>query len=341
MNKAKHTDHSLMINRAVILLIIFAILFTNSSVNTLAAYSRTEISGTVYEFDKDSHYEFHENKDELKKAEETYGTFSVSGNISNVGKKDGVPSYEVADGNLSFFYNYSDTKLNADEDSWHLIDDNSKKVADITLDNNIMKGAIILQTSRDRKTWIDVESITNAFSDTPIRTNSIYTTTDVQLINGYYYRAIIAYELRIRTEKSSFLFINTDKHDYKKCAEVYEFYAFTDSGESDTTDTKQTYNLGSKVRAKNFDGYSGQETIDKNDPHYGWDLGNFFVSGYTDEIKNSDEDIVFLKNVGDKVTLWFKLNENINGLCGNEDLTVTADIRVPRVLSVGQYKIFI
>ena len=226
---------------------------------------------------------------------------------------------------MALFYNYGDSMLNADEDSWHLIEDKSKKVDTLTLDGNIMKGTIILQTSKDQKTWIDVDSITNAFSDTPIRTSAIYNTTDVQLINGCYYRVIVAYELCIRTEESNFLFINTDKHDYKKCVEVYECYAFTDNGDADVFDPNQTYSLGSKVRVENFDGYSGKETIDKKDVHYGWELGNFFVSGYTDEVAGSDGNMVFLKNVGDKVTLWFKLNENINGLNGQDNLSITAD----------------
>ncbi len=35
--------------------------------------------------------------------------------------------------------------------------------------------------------------------------------------------------------------------------------------------------------------------------------------------------MIFLKNVGDKVTLWFNLKENIDSLHGNKDLSVTAD----------------
>ena len=286
---------------------------------------KTEVPGSVYEFGKDSHYEFHENADAVSSENFTYGTFSIGGSISDVTKKDGVPAYQVSEGNLSFFYNYGDTLLHANEDDWHLIDDKSKKVADITLNSNIMKGAIILQTSKDRKNWIDVGSVTNAFSNIPIQTSSIYSTTDVQLMNGCFYRVIVVYELCVRTEDSKFLFINTDKHEYKKYAEVYEFYAYTGSGAADVVDSEQTYNLGSKVRAKNFDGYSGETTIDKKDDHYGWELGRFFVSGYTDEVANADGNMVFLKNVGDKVTLWFKLNENINALRGNKNLTITAD----------------
>ena len=37
------------------------------------------------------------------------------------------------DEKLSFFYNYGDTKLNANEDAWHLINDKSNKVADMKL----------------------------------------------------------------------------------------------------------------------------------------------------------------------------------------------------------------
>lgn len=94
---------------------------------------------------------------------------------------------------------------------------------------------------------------------------------------------------------------------------------------SNTGTTNETYNLGSKVRVADFDSYFGEESITKDDAHYGWDLGNFFVSGYTDEVKGPDGNMVFLKNVGDKVTLWFRLNQDINKLNGNEKLSITAD----------------
>lgn len=303
-----------------------AMLLCSLSLTAFAEDGKIEVTGGVYEFDKDSNYEFHEDgiPKETRKGN-TYGTFYISGDIADVSEKSGIPSYEVGNGNLAFYYNHGDTMLNAGEDTWHLIDDKSKKVADMKLDSNIMKGAIILQTSKDRKNWVDVETIYNAFNDTPIRTSSIYFTTDVQLINGCYYRVVVVYELSIRTEDNNFLFINTDKYEYKKCAEVYEFYAYTNGGEADVVAPNQTYSLGEKVRVKNYDGYFGEELIDKNDIHYGWELGSFFVSGYTDEVVDTNGNMVFLKNVGDKVTLWFKLNQNINGLNGKENLSITAD----------------
>ena len=322
-------EKKMLFQRTKRLTILFAAVLTflcSLQLTAFAESEKTEVTGKVYEFDKDSHYEFHDGciSEETGNGN-TYGTFCLSGNITAVGEKNGVPSYEVGDGNLKFYYNYGDTMLNADMDQWHLVNDKSKKVADMKLASDIMKGTIIIQTSKDRKNWVNVDTSYNAFSDTPIRTSSIYTTTDVQLINGCYYRIIVVYELSIRTEDSNFLFINTDKYDYKKCAEVYELYAYTNSGEANAADLNQTFSLGTKVRVKNFDGYFGEEQIDKNDIHYGWNLGSFFVSGYTDEVTGTDGNKVFLKNVGDKVTLWFKLNQNINGLNGKENLSITAD----------------
>ena len=43
----------------------------------------------------------------------------------------------------------------------------------------------------------------------------------------------------IRTEDSPFIL--PDKYDYKKCAEVYEFYAYIDTGETSAIDSNQTY----------------------------------------------------------------------------------------------------
>ncbi len=314
------------IKRTVAIMLVTILVFSTFTLTAFAAPAKTEVPGQVYEFGKDSHYEFSDSKDSIPlENADTYGTFSISGEVSDVTTKNGVPAYEVTEGNLKVFYNYGDALLNADEDSWHLIEDKSKKLDDLKLNENILKGAIILQTSTDRLNWVDVVSMTDAFNKTQIRTESIYETKDVQLINGCYYRLVVAYELRIRTEDSNILFINTDKFDYKKCAEVYEFYAYTDTSSANTGASNETYNLGSKVRVVDFDSYSGGETITKDDAHYGWDLGNFFVSGYTDEVKGSDGNMVFLKNVGDKVTLWFRLNQDINKLNGNKKLSITAD----------------
>lgn len=80
------------------------------------------------------------------------------------------------------------------------------------------------------------------------------------------------------------------------------------------------------VNAGRDTGFSGRTAIDQDDPHFGWTLGRFYVTGYTqgpDSLSSGDP--VFLKNAGDTVTLWFRLDQDIDALCGNSALTVALD----------------
>lgn len=86
----------------------------------------------------------------------------------------------------------------------------------------------------------------------------------------------------------------------------------------------QRWNLGSAVNTGKDNGFSGSDTIDRDDPHYGWNLGQFYVSGYTQRTSDSDGD-VFLKNVGDQVELHFELLQDIDCLNGDSNLTINAD----------------
>ena len=303
-------------------------LTTLYSVNafTKSKSEKNAIVGKVYEFDKNDDYDISESdKSSSTDKVETYGEFSILGNIGNVSEKNGVPAYEVTSGNLDLYYTYSDALLKAEEKKWHLVADKGKKLDGNKLDKKILKGAIIIQTSKDRKNWTDIKCLTNAFDDEPVRTETLYKTTDVQILNGCYYRIIVAYKTEKLEKIKKIAFVPVKDYEYKKTAEVYEFYAYSPSTEQEVSESEQTYALGKKTRVKEFDGYSGSSEIEKKDIHYNWDIGQFFVSGFTDKVKESDGNIVFLKNVGDKVTLWFNLNQNINELNGDKDLKITDD----------------
>src|SRR5699024_8029711 len=97
----------------------------------------------------------------------TYGMFSISGDIANVDTEGDVPAYEVADGTLDFYYSYGDAKLKAGADEWHLYEDDGKELDSLTLDEPVQNGTVVLQTSKDQKTWITVSTITNAFEAVP------------------------------------------------------------------------------------------------------------------------------------------------------------------------------
>ena len=71
-------------------------------------------------------------------------------------------------------------------------------------------------------------------------------------------------------------------------------------------------------------GYSEDNAIGKDDVHYSWELGRFLVSDYT-RVTDDNGTPVFLKNVGDEVTLSFNLQQDINQLNGNGDVTIDTD----------------
>ncbi len=71
-------------------------------------------------------------------------------------------------------------------------------------------------------------------------------------------------------------------------------------------------------------GYSGSSPIGLDDPHYGWKLGRFVISGYTSNLMADGND-VFLKNVGDTVRLGFTLDQDITRLNGAEGVSITED----------------
>ena len=313
---------STFVRGTVLLLACFASLATVSAIDM-----EVSTSGKLYEFEREDHYEFTEAEESvISSSTNTRKKFVVSGDIINTTEKDGIPAYEIGTGNFQFSYvDHEPDETTSTGLPWEIVEDKSKKIDQIQLSDNIMTGAIVVQVSRDRKTWVDVATIVDAFNETAENNSLLYSASNIELINGCFYRVVVAYELRQKTSDGKVLFIETDKYVYKKCAEVYEFYAFVDTAEEDITESDQTYSLGKKTRVADFDTYYGEEDIDKKDAHYGWELGSFYVSGYTAKANGTGEDVVFLKNVGDKVTLWFKLNHDINALNGDEDLSITAD----------------
>lgn len=312
-----------MKKRIIATLLTTCIILSSCILGTTTAYAANTslaVSANVYDLDKDSHYVIGEVATSKSAA---IGTLSINGDVCTSSEADSFPAYEISNGNATFTYKISSGVLNRAEEEWHIVDDKTKKVNGLTLDKDILSGALILQTSLDGVTWTDDVLMSDIFGE-KANTDGFYTTKDVQLQNGCYYRVIIAYKMERRLEDSKVLFVTTKKYEYKQVAEVYEFYAFckTDETSPDTTPMKK---LGSKINTGKDNGYSGNEPIEKDDPHFSWDIGYFYINGYTRETVAADQTPVFLKNVGDKVTLWFHLSEDITKLNGNEFLAISED----------------
>ena len=295
-----------------------------SSLTVYAQKTSIDIAGKVFTFGEKDHYDYTASESfEDASNNTTNGNFTISGDFRPDGNMDGMPSFSVAGDKVDLTYAYGDALLNAGEESWHLVEDKTKTVAGITLDGNIKKGALILQTSKDGQNWLNDVKQTNIFADTPNQNQSFYSANSVQLANGCYYRLIVAYETGRKVGQDQVLFVKTDEIEYKKTAEVYEFYLHSSAQASN--DNTKTKTLGSVVNTGKDNGYSGSSALDIKDPHYGWQIGEFFVSGYTRDTKDDEGTIVFLKNLGDQITLWFNLKQDIDALNGDSILSINED----------------
>lgn len=301
-----------------------------ASVLANEAYAKdttASVAGMLYEFGKNDHYEWGEAAGSATSQSNTIGALTIRGDVRANGTEGGVPAYVVNSDDLSIFYTLNSAVLARPETEWRLTDNKTKKVNGLTLENNILSGAIIIQSSRDREYWSTEEPLLNAFTGSNEQlAEALCTSKAIQLQNGCYYRVTVAYKMQRKLEDKKILFINADNYEEKELAEVYEFYAVS----SESLKSKLTPNdaprkeLGGMIKTEKDKGYSGEVAVDKNDPHFGWDLGTFVINGYTSET-SKDGIPVFLKNVGDKVTLWFVLGQDINSLNGNGALSIAED----------------
>lgn len=294
-------------------------------VESYAQETSVTIEGKVYNFGEKDHYEYmNSNSFEASDpSKNTYGKLSITGALGDIGSKEGIVSYGVNGDKVDFLYSYSDNMLHATGDSWHLSVDKSKQVADIKLDSNIKKGVLILQTSKDGVTWSEDVMLPNVFEEVPIQNGSFYKANSVQLANGCYYRVIVAYKTQRLIGQNKVLFVKKDEYEYKKTAEIYEFYLY-DVKAAQKSDEMLSKSLGVLTKTEKDSGYSGTNDIGIKDPHYGWEIGHFFVSGYTRSTEDKGKN-VFLKNVGDQITLLFSLKQDINKLNGDMNLSISDD----------------
>ena len=94
-----------------------------------------------------------------------------------------------------------------------------------------------------------------------------------------------------------------------------------DSSSNGSEDNKYYYD---KVVNTGLDnGYSESNSIKEGDPHFGWKLGRFVVSGFTS--RAGDDVPVFLKNSGDQVELSFQLDQSIDSLNGDDKRKISGD----------------
>ena len=304
---------------AAVILMSFSFI---SPLNTSAKEQSISLNGMVYEFEEKSKYEVDESSPTFKSEKtKTLGNLSITGDISNEFVKDNLTAFEISDGTVfSVQYKYDNTLKNAAKTDWHLVEDNDEVVNKVDLGDDVDYGAVILQTSFDGKKWFKAKTYRNISGD--IAFNEDNGINDIQLVNGCYYRIIVAYKTAKDESKKRSIKNPIIDTEYKKYAEVYSFYAGYKKSDTEVVGKEFNYRDQDYVKSTDKNNYVGSGSIGSKDPHYGWNLGTFCLSGYTDTGDTSD---IYLKTVGNRIKLSFKLEQDIKKLNGNNELVIKSD----------------
>ncbi|MCR5603679.1 MAG: hypothetical protein K6G27_08260 [Lachnospiraceae bacterium] len=312
----------------VILLSISFRIFGTDIITSQAAQSTTRITNSYYDYGSDGEYAV-TGVSSNGSTTGTLGTFSITGNTESIGNVNGYTAFEVKSDVVSFDYSIGTKYISDDDYIWHIVNDKTKDFDGGKLESNVGNGTVLVQTSLTGEKWITEAVYYDVLGDKTTYYSDIYTSKVLQQVNGCFFRVIILYKLEKRIENNNYGPISVSNYDEKRCAEIYKFYLI-DSGENqaDATqpDSEPRMELGETINTGKDNGYSGNVPIDDKDPHREWNIGRFYVNGYTrSTIDSNDNTIVFVKTLGDRVTLWFNLEQDIYALNGNSDLYINED----------------
>ncbi len=299
------------------------------SISVYAKEQSIVLKPNIYEFDENNNFTI-TNSSSVEGVVSDVGTLEIAGDITFDTKKKGMTPSFVVDGNEAKI-SYSMKQPLSD---WYFTDVKDKNVDGIELENKILKGSIMVQTSLNGEDWVTCKEYSDVFGKNTDVLKEIYITNDVQLQNGCFYRIIIVYEQERIVEQKKIGPIKKNEKESRRIAEVYDFFAESkDKGQVSSPDVSPKMIYGKRGEVSTAvntgeEGYclsKGVSVLESDDPQYGWALGYFTINGYTDEVKDDEGNYVFLKNVGDQVTLWFTLEKDINDLLGDGRLSISED----------------
>ena len=302
--------------------IIFTIVFMNGMIVLANESESFSVTGKLSECFGWSKIKLSDLKSNSWPVSTLRGELKLSGDIAKDEKPYGTQAFVVSNDNITISYKFpwQYVKDTHGLDEWYLFRNCFLENIDGTdYKKDIGSGAIIVRGSSNGRNWHDILAIRDAFKGTNNYYKTLYSPTSIEINNGYYYKVIVVYELKKD-------YINNKKKkttDYSRRCETYTFYVHSSDNELNNNDN--VYSPGTLVNAGSRTGYVENKSIDIKDPHYGWELGHFYIKGYTRQTEKSDGTPVFLKNVGDKVTLSFKLEQDINKLNGNNELSIAYD----------------
>ena len=283
--------------------------------------------GKLYELEEKYEYTETSPYEPIALSGSQFGVFSLSGNTAKTDYVNGYDAYDCSGDEIWLCYSPSGTLVDAPESDWHVVTEKKNKINNEKLDEKIRGGAIVLQTSKDGEHWLKADEKTDITSDDFY--TGFYDTKEIQLINGCYYRVIVAYAVER---------LVGDSKENKKYIEVYEFNLKNDEDEKYGKgahpgteyligDKRNTINTGKDNDFYVPDNSTGWGIFESDDPYSGdWEIGTFTIRGFTDKEKNDQGEYVFLKTNGDVIKMTFDLGpDDINCLNDCDNLIINSD----------------
>ena len=292
-------------------LALTTILFTLGIVNSVFANeTETELKCLkVFEFAEDG-------STLMEKAGESYdnlaSSISIKGDFVENGKDEDYIKFNINNEKAELYFNIDKNFSTSKLGGWEINPDEMPVVD------------ILCSKDKDENGFSYDYGVLDIFNGEYQKQTLIYETKEVQIYTGCYYDIVVNYYLRKKVGENKIGFITMPKYEKKQVMEEYKLYIANESLKKeylDRLERKPKMNLGNKIKVDGKN-YNEEKSLDSKDVHFGWDIGQFFVNGYTDK-REEDGTYVFLKNVGDKISLWFELKQDIMCLNNNQDLWIS------------------
>ena len=84
------------------------------------------------------------------------------------------------------------------------------------------------------------------------------------------------------------------------------------------------YNVGKTYSAGLDSGFSRNDPIGRDDPHYDWILGQFYVKGFQ-SVRSTGSTTIFYVSPGETVSVYFSLKQDIHKLNGKGNVEICED----------------
>lgn len=250
-------------------------------------------SGYSYELSDGSNFNYSgaTATDSFSYGRKTMGTFSITGPFNDDSTYRSTPAYGTT-GGVTFNYSYDGAYQDESAEKWYIKSDSSTSVAGHSISGSVGTGAVMVLKSSDGVTYTNVATDVNFFTNNKAGKTGFYTTDGNDILQGTYYRVIVAYQMF--WENGKILFWHEEKT--AECIEVYDFYLCANTG------VISIHNLAAAEDLPVVDGYDadeiakGETLLDGSTTTKGFSIDKLGTSYVVNIVKDGAQEF---KNVAD------------------------------------------